>query len=152
PPVLLNGKAYVAVQSPDPSVAGLWVTDGTAGGTHRVDLPLGTGLLSLFALTPFNGRLIVQRGETVTGITYYVTDGTAAGTGELPRPEGATGQLRLGGMIPLGPGEPRGAILVSDATGRLFRTDGTAAGTAWIDPAGLPSGYKLGFVAWFNND
>src|SRR6185437_8205535 len=34
PPVLLGGKAYVAVYSPeDPNVAGLWVTDGTAAGT-----------------------------------------------------------------------------------------------------------------------
>jgi ELWxxDGT repeat protein len=151
-PVLFGGKAYVAVQSPDPSVAGLWVTDGTAGGTHRLDLPLGTGLLSLFALTPFNGRLLVQRGATLTGITYYVTDGTPAGTTELPRPAGATGQLNLGGMIPPGPGEPLGAILVSDAGGRLFRTDGTAAGTAWIDPTGLPSGYKQGYPSSFTND
>jgi ELWxxDGT repeat protein len=142
PPVLLGGKAYVAVQSADASIAGLWVTDGTATGTHKTDLPVGTGPFNLFSFTPFYGRLLVQTGETLTGYRYFLTDGTATGTAEVPRPAGVTKPI-LDGLIPPGPGEPRGAILFrSGDGGPLYRTDGTVAGTAWVDPTGLPTGYK----------
>lgn len=144
PMVKLGGKVYFAVYSADEAVDGLWATDGTAAGTTKTDLPLGDDQLFYEALTPFFGRILVRTGSTTSGHHYYVTDGTAAGTAELPRPAGSTGGLHFVALVPPGPGEPRGAALFRSGSqdGPLFRTDGTAAGTAWVDPAGLPTGYR----------
>jgi ELWxxDGT repeat protein len=149
----MGGKAYAAVRSTDPRVAGLWVTDGTVAGTHKSDLPVGSGPYTFGALTPFYGRLLIQSGDGTTGYRFYLTDGSAAGTVEVPRPTGVT-TVYLDGLIPPGPGEPRGAVLLraNSPQGPLFRSDGTAAGTAWVDPTGLPSGYRPVLSDGFQND
>ena len=65
---------------------GLWVTDGTAGGTHEL-----IGITGAYAsgidpsdLTVFDGEvLFAGRDAPVGRREVWVTDGTAAGTHEL---------------------------------------------------------------------
>ncbi|HJZ56455.1 MAG TPA: hypothetical protein VKE74_15930, partial [Gemmataceae bacterium] len=140
-PVRFQGKVYFAIQSDDPSVAGLWVTDGTAAGTKKSDLSVGDGMLERGSLSVLGGRLLIRTTVT-SGHRFFFSNGTPAGTREAPRPEGATGPAFYVGTIPAGPDEPGGAVFVRSGspTGPLYRTDGTAEGTVWVDPTGLPSG------------
>jgi trimeric autotransporter adhesin len=56
----------------------LWRTDGTPGGTVRVNEP-GIGVSSPRYLTPFNNQLLFS-GYSVNGYELWITDGTSAGT------------------------------------------------------------------------
>ena len=157
-----NGKALFYA---DNGVNGreLWVTDGTAGGTHLLrDLVPGAGgtTATSFAALP-DGRVAV-------GGTGFVTDGTLAGTdapGEsdrtsLPMPapftwDPAPGEWAVtwaadgGAQLPDGRKIFEGEFLQLDASGNLSRwasdqlmvSDGTQAGTRPVfDPAGTVDG------------
>ncbi len=134
--VRVGGKLYFLVGSnstPRPAVVGLWATDGTAAGTRKVDLPVGP-LVYPVTLQVLNGQLLVHALDPATGAPgYWLTDGTAAGTRPVRSPAGTAANL-----TEVGP-TPQGAIAFSDQ-GRLFLTDGTPGGTAWVDTAGLPQG------------
>lgn len=132
--VLGNGKALFYA---DNGVNGreLWITDGTAGGTHMLrDLVPGAGgtTATSFAALP-DGRVALCG-------TGFVTDGTAAGTdapGEsdrtsLPMPEPFTGDPAPGewavtwatdggGQLPDGRTIFEGEFLQLDASGNLSR-------------------------------
>jgi ELWxxDGT repeat protein len=140
---VLGGKDYFYIDSgswPRPSVVGLWVTDGTAAGTHKVDVLPG-GQTPRYGIPVFNGQLLLSTpGIGLYGSRYWLSDGTAAGTHELTDPSGVGGQLLSYTMIPPSPGAPNGALLIN-SNGKLFRTDGTQAGTFWIDTTGLPTGF-----------
>src|ERR1051325_444314 len=62
----------------------LWVTDGTAAGTHMVrDLlpgPKGPWDFSYPGLTAFNGRAYFSMSDADHGLEVWVTDGTEEGT------------------------------------------------------------------------
>ena len=110
------------------SYSRLWVTDGTAAGTHEVTQD-GSDPSSL---TVFNGKVLFCGDDTVDpGIeTLWVTDGTAAGTQEVA---GAGKAVALGLYYPLDLTVNDGKVLFSatdenDQRG-LWVTDGTAAGT-----------------------
>jgi ELWxxDGT repeat protein len=72
---------------------GLWVTNGTAAGTHEVTGISGafTGEfgLSPSSFTVFNGEVLFVGRNTVGINSLWVTDGTAAGTHELTGIKGA---------------------------------------------------------------
>src|SRR5262245_31429264 len=64
---------------------GLWVTNGTAAGTHEL-----TGISGVFPkgldpgdITPFNGEVLFEGRDASGNIGLWVTDGTATGTHEL---------------------------------------------------------------------
>src|SRR5262249_4565125 len=70
---------------------GLWVTDGTVGGTHEL-----TGINDASAagvlpkdMTVFNNEVLFQGSDAAGVIGLWVTDGTAAGTHELTGVKGA---------------------------------------------------------------
>ncbi|MEY9748875.1 ELWxxDGT repeat protein/VCBS repeat-containing protein [Bradyrhizobium japonicum] len=123
----------------------LWVTDGTAAGTHELTGISGAnpgGLFSNFGnpnpdFTVFNGRVLFNglNGDGTFGL--WVTDGTAAGTHELTGISGANSN----GLM------PRNMTIINDkvvfmgwsANGGfdLWTTDGTAAGTHQVTSGGL---------------
>jgi ELWxxDGT repeat protein len=115
----------------------LWVTDGTAAGTHllldiwpgsmgsapyNVSLPLGFATLG-------DGRLVVGADDGVHGREPWVTDGTKAGTFMLAdiRPGGEGGDPQQ--VTPLGDG--RVVFLAPDGVHGYepWVTDGTLEGT-----------------------
>ncbi|MCA8963496.1 MAG: hypothetical protein KDC48_01340 [Planctomycetes bacterium] len=100
----------------------LWSTDGTAAGTTMVDFTPGTASTFLT-----NGDSLVSFGDGVAAVTsrnanygVLVSDGTAAGTHALPLPVNARGTA-IG---------TRGDVLFVFDGQRLFRSDGTVAGTS----------------------
>ena len=141
--VAAGGKAYFTVNSnslPRPADVALWVTDGTPAGTRKLDVPTVEGLLPR-VLGTFDGRAVVQgytrAGGTVSSV-FLLTDGTPAGTTPIPRPAGAESTaFTFAGTLPPDAAHPRGLMLFQ-AAGQTYRTDGTPAGTALIDRTGLP--------------
>ncbi len=110
----------------------VWCTDGTAGGTHDIDLLPGAGSghqdPRLFALD----RAIVFFGTDGVRSGLFATEGTLASTHFLS-------PLRVAGQ----PTTIRSDVVVLDGSGYftatlqtgqgvLMRTDGTAAGTAAV--------------------
>jgi ELWxxDGT repeat protein len=69
---------------PNPSFRDLWVTDGTAAGTHRMNVPEQFGSqLQPFAMTAWGDRaLFAGQANTLHGNFhgFWITDGTDAGT------------------------------------------------------------------------
>jgi ELWxxDGT repeat protein len=122
----------------------LWITDGTAGGTHMVaDLWAGAFGSDVANITDLgNGRAIASAQVAPFDQVLVLTDGTAAGTQVRHQP-GYVGQ-----SISLGNG--LGLFLEFDYTtdplhGSLWVTDGTASGThallagsEWVSGAGGP--------------
>jgi ELWxxDGT repeat protein len=70
---------------------GLWVTDGTGGGTYELTNLVGAYAGGLFGgptgfspdFTTFDGRVLFSGLDPFGHIGLWVTDGTAAGTQEL---------------------------------------------------------------------
>jgi ELWxxDGT repeat protein len=133
---------------------GLWVTDGTAAGTHELTGISGAssgGLFNWFPggynpdFTSFNGEVLFQGKDTSGNLGLWVTDGTAAGTHELTGISGANsgGIFILTGFGDVPPPDFttfNGELLFRgvDAAGQagLWVTDGTAAGTHEITGIG----------------
>jgi ELWxxDGT repeat protein len=125
----------------------LWVTDGTAAGTHELAVISGANASGVdpFDLTVFNHEVLFNgndsSGDRDRGL--WVTDGTAASTHELTGISGAN----AAGVNPSDLTVFKGKILLNgiDAAGKngLWVTNGTAGGTHEItgivgaDPNGL---------------
>src|SRR5262249_52966486 len=132
---------------------GLWVSDGTAAGTHELAVS-GANPIGLYPsdLTVFNGEVLF-RGTDTSGITgLWVTDGTAAGTPGLAGISGAGPAAR--GLSPSNMTVFNGEVLFNgtDASGQLglWVTDGTAAGThelTGISGAATPGLWPVGLTA-----
>src|SRR5262249_9040042 len=136
---------------------GLWVTYGSAAGTHELTGITGanaTGLLGsdqgfgFFSLidpdfTLFDREILFQ-GANAAGLDgLWVTDCTAAGTHDLTGIAGANTSL---GLQPRGFTVFNGEVLFNgtDAAGgsTLWVTDGTAAGTHELTGiAGAPTSF-----------
>ncbi|PWT89441.1 MAG: hypothetical protein C5B56_07100 [Proteobacteria bacterium] len=122
---------------------GLWVTDGTAPGTHELSITgaFAGGIFSQFfsggdpSFTVLHG-IALFTGEDANGqLGLWATDGTGAGTHELTGIAGAAAQgFSPRGMILLkgSLGAPDRVLFAGgDSAGSfgLWVTDGTAAGT-----------------------
>jgi ELWxxDGT repeat protein len=137
---------------------GLWVTDGTAAGTHQltgISGALSFGLLPQ-GMTVFNGAVMFTAADAFNQNGLWVTDGTAAGTHELTGISGA-------GPSGIGPTDLtlfNGAVLFAGATASnkytLWATDGTAAGTHEVtgisgaNPNGVFSSVNIPGMTVFN--
>jgi large repetitive protein len=123
--VLGNRLAMCVERSNDPVVMELWLSDGTAAGTQRVEE--GPGCSSMASVTAdrlaFRGDLRRLQG----------TDGTPAGTSELrdfgtaPAGSGPLEQLAWKGQLLF-------SAQTSEAGAPLFLSDGTPPGTHEVDP------------------
>ena len=118
---------------------GLWVSDGTAAGTHEL-----TGIASADSaglapsdFTVYNGEVLFRGLDQSGRAQLWMTDGTVAGTQELT---GIIGAATTGaGFDPSGFSVYDGMVLFSgvDTSGdtELWETDGTAAGTTELNPS-----------------
>ena len=111
----------------------LWVTDGTAAGTHLVRTENYDGFTPMFLASLGNGRAVFNANRGL-GQELWVTDGTEAGTFQLkdiyPGVSGSTQNSSFPeNFTPIGNG--RLLFDASDAThgDELWVTDGTVAGT-----------------------
>ena len=139
-----NGKALFTGADASGAIQ-LWVTDGTAAGTHELKVagaltaPAEGGLpagLSPSNLTVYNGDVFFGGDDTDGEVGLWETDGTASGTHELT---GIAGVATVGqdtGPPGLSPGDLtvyNGQLLFSgdDAHGQtgLWESNGTASGT-----------------------
>ncbi len=138
---VINGIMYFSATTAANGTE-LWRSDGTTAGTVLVkDINPGTDSSFPSGFVNFNGLLYFTANDGTSGSELWKSDGTAAGT------------VRVLDLIP-GPGSVfvneltvvNGALYFatsfsgsSPATSfRIFRSDGTAAGTAPVeDPAGL---------------
>jgi ELWxxDGT repeat protein len=124
--------------------AGLWVTDGTAAGTHELTGISGAGSLSPESMTVFNGQVLFKGHNNGGRLGLWVTDGTAAGTHELA----VSGANSFGLLADQSPDFTifNGKVLFSGLNNgfvqSLWVTDGTAAGTHEL--TGISGGTSTG--------
>src|SRR5262249_6257043 len=110
---------------------GLWVTDGTSGGTSEISLPngpqgdlFGSGVEPTFAVV--GNRAFFGAPDASGKASLWVTDGTSAGTSELVPGLGASDLTTFGSQVLFA-----GSKAVNDLfTSGLWVTDGTVAGTS----------------------
>ena len=117
---------------------GLWVSDGTAAGTHELTGITGADSSGLAPgdLTVLNGEVLFRGLDQSGQAALWITDGTVAGTHELT---GIAGSSTTGiGLDPSGFAVYGGVALFSgyDSSGNLelWQTNGAAAGTTEIGP------------------
>src|SRR5262249_52889208 len=111
---------------------GLWVTDGTAVGTHEITGITGayTGGLNPQNIIAFNNGLLFEGLDPNLSETLWVSDGTGAGTHQAT---GIIGASTARGMSPTDPIVFNGKVYFagfgsSNAFG-LWVTDGSTGGT-----------------------
>ena len=132
--VLFNG-----VDNTGTGLSGLWVTDGTAAGTHEIPVagadPSG---LNPTDLTVFGNEVLFNGLDQDGHQQLWVTDGTAGGTHELTGINGANPLANPSGIAPSDLTVFNGKVLFNgiDTTNhhQLWVTDGTVAGTQELTP------------------
>jgi ELWxxDGT repeat protein len=108
----------------------LWRSDGTPEGTVMI-----RQFTSLGGATPFKGRVFFGADDGVHGFELWSSDGTPSGTLMVKDLNPGPGGSGPSEMVELA-----GRLLLTAHDGRadaLWRTDGTAAGTAILEGAGL---------------
>ncbi|MEZ5842231.1 MAG: hypothetical protein R3D27_00675 [Hyphomicrobiaceae bacterium] len=138
-------SSNVVIFAANDPVAGneLWVTDGTAVGTHLlVDVVPGGGSSLPQNFTQVGDRVVFTAQDDTNGRELWVTDGTAAGTLLLKdiNPGVTTSTPTILSVV-----GGRVLFLATDPVNgqELWATDGTAAGTVLlgdINPGTLSSG------------
>ncbi len=128
---VVNGK-LVFVASDSAHGSELWVSDGTAAGTHLLDdiFPGQAGsTISMFGSAGNHLFFMANENNATQGSPIFVTDGTAAGTVKIgfsttyPCAVAYNGELYFSGSNSSGTG--------------LFASDGTTSGTTLVQN-GLP--------------
>jgi ELWxxDGT repeat protein len=120
---------------------GLWVSDGTSGGTSEIEGEQGTYSLSPEDLTSLNDGELVFYGEDSTGhFGLWITNGTSAGTSELVGQEGLY-SLSPSNFTALGINAYFAGVDTSETIG-LWVSNGTTSGTKEIE-YGTQGSYSL---------
>lgn len=124
--------------------SGLWVTDGTAAGTHELTNISGANPAGLSPryLTVFNSEVLFDGFNANGALGLWVTDGTSTGTHELTGISGANSTGLFSNVVNPNFTSFDGQVLfsgvnASGATG-LWVTDGTPAGTHELTISGAP--------------
>jgi ELWxxDGT repeat protein len=160
---VFHNEVVFSGQDNSPYGPGLWITNGTAAGTHEIG---GQGSTNITDANPDGlgpggfavfGNELLFRGEAGTGGNetpgLWVTDGTAAGTFEVGGNLNAgISYASPGGLIPgFVPGYPLFTVFNGEAlfTGRdadgnqgLWVTNGTAPGT--FELTNIPGAFSVG--------
>lgn len=142
-----GGRAYFAANE-TATGSDVWVTDGTANGTHIVaDLP-SPGQPQLIGL--IGTDLLFFQADENDVRQLFRTDGTAAGTRALTHltaPQFPTGEAVIANgkiYFAVSPGGPYNPD--------LWVSDGTPGGTHYVgDPVTLPSGIQAQSLTAFGN-
>jgi ELWxxDGT repeat protein len=107
---------------------GLWVTDGTAQGTHELNVAgellgsggmFGAGVAINPDFTIFNNEVLFVGTDSNAKMGLWVTDGTSSGTHEITTATGAAQNLTVF----------KNEVLFAGGDHGLWVTDGTAQGT-----------------------
>ena len=122
---LLSGSENVFT-----SPVGLWVSDGTPGGTTRLQSSTGQGPLDARRFTRLGERTLFWADDGLHGLEPWVTDGTPAGTRMV------RDIYRADGSWPASLTDVDGTLYFTAATatlGRdLWKSDGSAEGTVLV--------------------
>lgn len=140
---------------------GLWVTDGTAGGTYELTNIVGAYAGGLFGgptgfapdFTPFDGQVLFSGLDPNGHIGLWVTDGTAAGTQELSGITNANTNGLFVGSFPAFTVLNKEVLFSGvDAAGNygLWATNGAAAGTHEL--TGISGAFSGGLFHGLNAD
>ncbi len=151
--VSMGNQLYFLVDSPDPTTSGLWVTNGTSVGTHRVDVSLGGTADQPLSIQDVGGKLLIVTGSlstitqsytsgAISPVNYWLTDGTAGGTMEVVAPAGTSGPSVYDTAFAPDATHPDGQLVFQNS-GQLWVTDVLTGQSAWVDPSGLPTGFTL---------
>ncbi|MEM7709043.1 MAG: ELWxxDGT repeat protein [Pseudomonadota bacterium] len=126
----------------------LWRSDGTTGGTSQVAETLSGQFGSIGELAAVGGLLYFRASTNSTGnIEPWISDGTGPGT--QPLAELVNGSQ---GSFPSNFTEVNGTV-VFEASGGLWRSNGTAVGTQLVDSLRPDSEISvLGSFAYFEAD
>ena len=122
---------------------GLWMTNGTSGGTQEITSIVGAAAAGLDPtdLTVFGSEVLFSGLDADGLLGLWVTDGSASGTHELlAEAAGATAAKDPLGLNPKDLTVFNGEVFFSgrDKFGRqqLWETDGTVAGTQMLTVPG----------------
>jgi ELWxxDGT repeat protein len=123
-------------------LTGLWVTDGTAGGTHELagisGAPTTGSGVNPTDLTVFGSEVLFNGLDASGDMGLWVTDGTAAGTHELT----GIANVAATGLAPSDMTVFKGEVLFSGIDihnkQQLWETNGTAAGTFQLSTITTP--------------
>jgi ELWxxDGT repeat protein len=127
---------------------GLWVTDGTANGTHELLAAQNVDLVSAEAGTEvmFDAITPVSGGGGPVSLLGF-TNGTAAGTSDFPVPGQTGGNPVAPDLSGQGAAALGGGTLFGAASGTtLYLTNGTASGTAEVSAPTLPKPFSFSLV------
>ena len=117
---------------------GLWVTDGTATGTHELTGITGADPSGLAPsdLTVYNGEVLFRGLDQSGRPQLWVTNGTVAGTHELTGIAGAatTGRIEPVRVHCITTARCCSVASISSGHSELWTTNGTAAGTTEMSP------------------
>jgi ELWxxDGT repeat protein len=135
-------------------VLGLWVTNGTAGGTSEIGGNKNSEIHNAYSggllqdppdFTPFNGKVLFRGWDSLGEVGLWITDGTAAGTKQLAPIAGAAFgpaappigyDIQPQFMAVLGNKLLFDGADQEDTEGSLWVTNGTAAGTSEVGGEG----------------
>ena len=128
----LGSRALFRLRPEDGFTPELWITDGTQGGTRKLDLELGDDPSMLF----FAGDLVYfLRRNGYADDDLWVSDGTEAGTRRVhdfrtaPGASGPLAQIAVGGRLLF-------SAQTSFLEAPLFLSDGTSRGTRIVSRRG----------------
>jgi ELWxxDGT repeat protein len=125
-----NGLLYFAA---DDGVHGqeLWVSDGTAGGTHMVLDIHPTGSSNPFNFVPFGTGILFSADDGTHGLELWKSDGTAGGTVLVKDVVPGAGFYNIREIVPA---DTQAFFNANDGThgDELWVTDGTTAGTQLV--------------------
>jgi len=113
----------------------LWKTDGTTAGTRLVkDIRHGAKGSSPGNLTPFHGKLFLAANDGIHGGELWKSDGTAVGTTLVTDIQSGNSLYSAGryGTTKWAVFQDRLYFDASGSHGGLWRTDGSAGGTARV--------------------
>lgn len=138
---VLGGTAYFAGVN-GAGASGLWSTQGTSASTGPVSVSggntnnIGVDPTEITAFADGSRLLFAGLAASLTESLFVVT---AGGASEINGAGGTSGfqPYALGGAAAIGNVVVFGASTNSDQNGTLWASDGTAAGTQAIGPAGL---------------
>jgi ELWxxDGT repeat protein len=120
PSVTLDGISYFIA---DDGIHGseLWGSDRTLAGTNLIkDIYPGSASSGIYGLTVSNNKLFFAATDG-NGYELWVCNGTATGSEIVPGPTGVTSLTDI-----------NGSLYFFDYSGNLWKSDGTAAGTAIV--------------------
>jgi len=117
----------------------LWSSDDTPGGTAQFkDIcpgSCGSNPIGMTVITTPGGPRLLFFAATVSSYSLYVSDGTSVGTVPLLSLAGIANHFTVSGAL---------AYFYDVENLRLYRTDGTAAGTILVRDFGASGFVKLG--------